>query len=341
MPKQQPATRRLRGRRASAGQFLSFSLSMMLTGSTAIAADGALDEAAMARGFSTVDATCFSCHSPDAAEEQRIAPPMFAIMRRYRQLESDYEGFRKAMVDFVNDPSPGRARMPGAVERFGVMPKMAFDPEVLNDVAYYLYHTEPEAPAWFASHYAEHQARYLAAANAQRESLEDYRRYGQQLAMQTKTVLGSNMKQSMQMSGVDGTVSFCKTRAAPIATEMSTKLGASIYRVSDRPRNPDNAASDRELQVMAEFREAMARGEAPTSAAHDLGDRVVGYYPVVTNAMCLKCHGQPGSDIAPSTLAIIDAEYPDDQATGYGSGELRGLFVVEMMKSNVPEGDAP
>jgi hypothetical protein len=63
----------------------------------------------------------------------------------------------------------------------------------------------------------------------------------------------------------------------------------------------------------------------------------VGYYPIVTNAMCLQCHGTEGVDISPSTQAVIDRQYPDDQATGYGEKQLRGLFVVTM---NRAAGDA-
>jgi cytochrome c len=294
----------------------------------------------MASGFATVDATCFSCHSPDAGPAQRIAPPMAAIKRRYQRSARDYAGFRDALISFVNDPSPQNALMRNAVQRFGVMPKMAFDTAVLEDVAYYLYHSEIEEPAWFSRHYAQERARYTAAASAQRTTAEDYRRYGQQLAMQTKTELGSNMKRSLKEGGVDATVDFCRLRAAPIARQMSATLGASIKRVSDRPRNPANTANARELEVIAAFRDAMARGESMTSAVDEFDDRMVGYYPVVTNGMCLQCHGRVGEDIAPSTHERIMAAYPTDQATGYGSNELRGIFVVSMDKG-AESGDIP
>jgi hypothetical protein len=43
--------------------------------------------------------------------------------------------------------------------------------------------------------------------------------------------------------------------------------------------------------------------------------------------MCVTCHGT-ASDI-PATLAEkIRAEYPQDQATGYSVGKLRGAAVI-------------
>ena len=59
---------------------------------------------------------------------------------------------------------------------------------------------------------------------------------------------------------------------------------------------------------------------------------MTGYYPITTQAMCLQCHGNPESDIAPETLSAIERFYPEDLATGYGENELRGIWVVEMAK---------
>jgi predicted CXXCH cytochrome family protein len=141
------------------------------------------------------------------------------------------------------------------------------------------------------------------------------------------------MKASLKTQGTDATIGFCKTRAAPIALEMSEKLGADIRRVTDRPRNPANAANAAELAVMKQFADALARGDKPGAAVRDAGDRMIGYYPVLTNGMCLQCHGSHGTDIQASTTALLQQEYPTDQATGYGVDELRGIFVVSMQKT--------
>jgi hypothetical protein len=49
---------------------------------------------------------------------------------------------------------------------------------------------------------------------------------------------------------------------------------------------------------------------------------------VISNPLCLQCHGAPDAEIAPATLAAIRKLYPDDKATGYRSGDLRGLWSV-------------
>jgi hypothetical protein len=54
------------------------------------------------------------------------------------------------------------------------------------------------------------------------------------------------------------------------------------------------------------------------------------YYPILTNAMCLQCHGKPEEDIKPSTLSKLHMLYPQDKGVGYEENELRGIWVVEM-----------
>lgn len=167
---------------------------------------------------------------------------------------------------------------------------------------------------------------------SQRLTEEDYRLHGQQLAMQTRKALGGNLKAALKNGGAEAAVSFCKTRAITITEEMSAKLDATIRRASDRPRNPDNSASEVELELIRQFQGALARGDKPTPAVREVEDRMIGYYPIVTSGMCLQCHGTVGTDITAETHAVIQEAYPKDQATGYGSNEVRGLFVVAMEK---------
>ena len=54
------------------------------------------------------------------------------------------------------------------------------------------------------------------------------------------------------------------------------------------------------------------------------------YTPLVTNAMCLQCHGTPGKDIKPDVSAKLAELYPNDKAMGYKENELRGLLRIKM-----------
>ncbi len=42
---------------------------------------------------------------------------------------------------------------------------------------------------------------------------------------------------------------------------------------------------------------------------------------------CAACHG---TDVKPDVKSEIDKLYPQDQATGFKPGELRGAFTISM-----------
>jgi hypothetical protein len=44
-------------------------------------------------------------------------------------------------------------------------------------------------------------------------------------------------------------------------------------------------------------------------------------------AACTTCHG-PRESLSVGTRAVLEARYPDDEATGYAEGALRGLIRV-------------
>jgi hypothetical protein len=50
--------------------------------------------------------------------------------------------------------------------------------------------------------------------------------------------------------------------------------------------------------------------------------------------LCVNCHG-PRDALAPGVAEILDAEYPDDRATGYRPGDLRGLVRVSIPRERV------
>ena len=51
---------------------------------------------------------------------------------------------------------------------------------------------------------------------------------------------------------------------------------------------------------------------------------------ILSNELCLKCHGEPGKDIAPEHAALIDELYTEDQAKGFRLGQLRGAWRVDI-----------
>ena len=255
------------------------------------ASSASLDQEQLSAGFRALESSCFSCHSPNATMDNRIAPPMAAIKKHYVDSNTSFEEFRRKLASFVDNPTAENSKMPGAIKKFGIMPKLSVDSDAITQIAYYIYHSSLEAPGWFEQHYQDEQRSNQRRSSTTLSTKTDYLRHGKEIALSTKAELGSNLTQALNTGGTVSAISFCKDNAVPIAERMSQKLNASITRVSDRPRNPDNKADSVQMQYIVAAKNALAQGEQPKPLMQQIDDQMVGYYPIVTNAMCLQCHG--------------------------------------------------
>lgn len=269
---------------------------------------------------------CFTCHNPEMDGSARVAPPMFKVRNHYYDDETSREEFIQEIIDFVNNPSEELSIMPGAVRNFGLMPKMSFKAEDLEKIAGYIYDNDVESDEWYEKWEA------FKKAGKKPESNLSYEDLGRDIANKTKAELGKNLMAAVKNEGVVYAIDFCNTRALPLTDSMAVFLSAGVKRVSDKPRNPANTANKDELAYIAALKSAKTKGETLAPKVTERGGKMVGYYAIETNQMCLKCHGTPNKTIEPAAMKAILSKYPKDQATGYTDNEIRGIFVVEMEK---------
>lgn len=286
------------------------------------------NSADLASGFKLLEQNCFSCHSPNTSLNNRVAPPMEAIKRHYIKSSTTEEDFTSDLIAFINDPKIETAKMSGAIKKFGLMPKMEFSEEQLRDIATYIYNTELEKPEWFEKHYQEERKKYMTNSDKNKTPLE----MGQSIAMQTKSVLGKNLLAALNSKGTENALSFCSEKAIPLTDSMSLALNAKVKRVSDKNRNPENGANAQELAYIESIKSQMAENLPVKPMLSTTHDKHIIYAPIVTNQMCLQCHGKPEIDIQDNVLSKIKSTYPSDKAIWYEENELRGIWVVEMDK---------
>jgi len=154
----------------------------------------------------------------------------------------------------------------------------------------------------------------------------NYLETGKELALQTKSSLGKYLVSALSEKGAAGAIEFCTIKAIAITDSMSLVLDAKIKRVSDQPRNLMNLANVAEFAYIKKWKEAHANGEEQPPIITEMDGKIVGYYPIITNQMCLQFHGKPDKEINNATLQIIKIIYPADQAIGYAENEIRGFL---------------
>ncbi len=142
--------------------------------------------------------------------------------------------------------------------------------------------------------------------------------------------LSGALATAIAKSGPAGALGVCSEQAPQIAREVGAAHGVQVRRASHRPRHPENVADAVEQAALQAFLDALAKRQAPAPrvVVNADGSRSFLAPIVLGNPLCLQCHGDPQKDIAPETLAAIQQRYPNDQATGFKLGDLRGLWRV-------------
>jgi hypothetical protein len=138
--------------------------------------------------------------------------------------------------------------------------------------------------------------------------------------------LSGRLLAELQAGGLARAIAVCRTEAPALTAETAREEGIRVGRTSHRLRNPKNAAPAWAERLVAAG--AGRRAAAVEPSVVDLGDRVGVLRPIATIAMCVRCHGRV--EILPTDVkAFLDREYPDDRATGFEEGDLRGFAWAE------------
>ena len=138
------------------------------------------------------------------------------------------------------------------------------------------------------------------------------------------------LQEEINKSGPEGTIPVCKDMAPKMAGEISGQTGWKIKRVSLKTRNEARATPDEwEKAALEDFDKRAAAGESP--AQLEKGEKVGNEYRFVkalpVQPLCLNCHG-PADQLSPAVKSVLGQQYPNDRATGYAIGQIRGAISV-------------
>jgi nitrate reductase cytochrome c-type subunit len=282
-------------------------------------------------GKALLKSQCLHCHSSSAgAQLGRVAPPMIEIKATYLEKYPSEADFVAAVLAFTSKPEKEKALLQDAVKQFGLMPYQKYPEESVRQIAEYIYRYQIEAPEWFAASWKEKGLGdfvQTGIAEGTAVSLKDYAAIGLEYATAAKELLGKNLLGAIQSKGTAYALEFCNVQAMPLTDSIARVHQAEIRRVSDKNRNPKNAATREEVVILKNFQADIDAGREPQPVLKQASGKVHFYYPIVTNSMCLSCHGTE-KDIAPAVAKRIIEFYPMDKATGYAENQVRGIWSI-------------
>ena len=139
--------------------------------------------------------------------------------------------------------------------------------------------------------------------------------------------------QEIEKGGFLNAVRVCSQRAQEITQQFNRRPGHYARRVSLKTRNPKNIPDDDERRKLEEFdflnREKRLGNEYVEVVKED-GRTYLRYMrPLVTIPLCINCHGST-ENIPSEVKSILSEKYPEDQATGFLVGDLRGAISVKI-----------
>ena len=153
-----------------------------------------------------------------------------------------------------------------------------------------------------------------------------------QLVKQFAGELKGRLVAGMKAGGPVNAIGVCNIEAPGIAAKLSSDSGWRVARTSLKLRNADNEPDAWEKKVLEQFEADHRAGKDPKTLEYSgtvsqNGKNSYRYMKAIpTGEVCIACHG---SHLAEETRNKLSELYPDDMATGFSVGELRGAFSLE------------
>jgi len=141
------------------------------------------------------------------------------------------------------------------------------------------------------------------------------------------------LQEEIARGGPEGAIAVCREQAPALARAASEQSGWTVRRVSLRNRNPKAVPDAWERAALEDFDRRAAAKESPATLERAEvtmvdGQPVQRYMRALpTIALCTQCHGA-ADKLSPAVTAKLKALYPDDRATGYAVGDIRGAMTL-------------
>jgi hypothetical protein len=185
----------------------------------------------------------------------------------------------------------------------------------------------------------------FSSAHAQSDSLEENLAIGDQVSGELFGQLMSVLQTKIASDGAEAAIAYCRLEALPVTKEVGLNFPQikSLRRTAIRTRNPANKPDTTDRRVLEDWHRAWSPRSPPKPVMLEVdledGRREIRYYrPVLTMTTCLACHGSP-ADLSAGVKAALRRDYPEDEATGFAEGDLRGAIVVTFADDETPNSD--
>ena len=156
------------------------------------------------------------------------------------------------------------------------------------------------------------------------------------LSREVSKELGTKLKRKLvntiQSSGPDSAIAVCNLEAIKISEDISNRNNLEVGRTSLKIRNLANTPDVWETKQLEWFSSQQTSGIdiktlEKSEIVKEKGKKIFRYMKAIPmQEPCMLCHGEV---ISAGLKEKINDLYPQDQATGYKPGQIRGAFTIK------------
>ncbi len=170
-------------------------------------------------------------------------------------------------------------------------------------------------------------------SNPETDLKADIKDQGANIVKGSRKALKSKLQSAIAEGGISHAIEFCSHEAMPLTDSLSEDYDAQISRVSHKNRNPQNEANEKEAELINQYQVQLAKEQKLEPTLVEKESTYHYYSPItIQSSLCLSCHGKVGEDILEEDYIVLQNLYPNDQATGFGMDDIRGLWKIAFEK---------
>ena len=168
----------------------------------------------------------------------------------------------------------------------------------------------------------------FAHTDENHHNIKDLKNKAKNIIKQFAKTLKPELKKALKSGGAKHAVEVCNIQSPLITRNINAaNYGWEVKRVSLKNRNINAKPNQWESKILKIFDKRATLGmKAEKSVYAKIVDKEFRFMKAqITDGVCLTCHGK---NVSAEIKQIINAKYPQDKATGYSLGEVRGAFSL-------------
>ncbi len=164
------------------------------------------------------------------------------------------------------------------------------------------------------------------------QQVQEYLLQSKQIAQQFSSELKTELQNAIAESGPAEAIGVCKEVSVQVEERYTEEYPeiTQLRRISHKVRNEEkHIPTQTELEQLQNMQSLIQQERKPNPIYIAEQDYLTVLLPIVVDdPTCLLCHGNENNIPAPVKEALNE-HYPNDQATGFEMGDLRGALSIQ------------